>query len=199
MTSLKAPTSPPPRRRTLKRSSSQNDDPAEEVFKQITNNGNTLTQEQFVKALSILKLNLSIQEAQRLFLQHCDRNGLGLVDLHTFCRAVRDNIFLSRIVSSFAHQTNFPISSTYNYAKTTALTYTHPSYTIQNKYDTNNTKKYDVNQHGSLTGDFIDVRKTLDYSWHPNYTLERQKWQDVVVKDVAQRHSPGRSNNFFFD
>ena len=111
MTSLKAPTSPPPRRRTLKRSSSQHDDPAEEVFKQITNNGNTLTQEQFVKALSILKLNLSIQEAQRLFLQHCDRNGLGLVDLHTFCRAVRDNIFLSRIVSSFAHQTNFPISS----------------------------------------------------------------------------------------
>lgn len=32
-------------------------------------------------------------------------------------------------------------------------------------------------------GQFADIRKTLDYSYHRNYTFERQKFQDAIIRE----------------
>ena len=31
-------------------------------------------------------------------------------------------------------------------------------------------------------GEYSDIRSTIDYSYHSNYTQERQRWQDFAVK-----------------
>jgi uncharacterized membrane protein YgcG len=177
---------------TLKQPSGSHLD-AVRVFNKLTNNGEYLNQEQFCHALiDELDLNLSKEEANRLFLQQCDTNGEGVVRVGVFVRAVRDNVFLTRIVSSLSHKHTFEVSTQYNYTQSTATAYTHANYIIENKWGTSTTKEYDCAKHGEVYGDFIDIRKALDYSWHPNYTVERQLWQDRIIKDVAQRHAPVR-------
>ena len=39
-------------------------------------------------------------------------------------------------------------------------------------------------------GAFRDIRATRDYSYHVNYTRERQLWQDTIVKSVVVRTDP---------
>jgi hypothetical protein len=163
------------------------------VFHKLTKGADTLTEDQFVHALTKeLSLNLSKEEAKRLFLQQADRNGQGVVSHDVFQRAARDSVFLTRIVSSLSHTCEFSVPSTYDFKQPTSVTHRHSSYSVENEWGTSNSKIYDETKHGALHGDFVDVRKSLDYGWHPNYTKERQLWQDVLVKDVAERQSPSR-------
>ena len=174
-------------------SPSTHSDNVTRVFHKLTNGGDKLTEDQFVHALTKeLSLNLSKEEAKRLFLQQADQNFQGVVSLDVFQRAARDSVFLTRIVSSLSHTCEFSVPATYDFTQPTTITHRHPSYVVSNEWGTNESKIYDETKHGTLHGDFVDVRKTLDYSWHPNYTKERQLWQDVLVKDVAQRQSPSR-------
>ncbi len=32
-----------------------------------------------------------------------------------------------------------------------------------------------------FVGEYADIRATRDYSWHSNYTAERQLWQDTAI------------------
>lgn len=36
-------------------------------------------------------------------------------------------------------------------------------------------------------GPFAKIRESLDFSWHGNYTPERQEWQDNLVQSVFLR------------
>lgn len=38
-------------------------------------------------------------------------------------------------------------------------------------------------------GKFADVRRSRDYSYHVNYTEERQRWQDWAIETVVARTS----------
>jgi hypothetical protein len=38
-----------------------------------------------------------------------------------------------------------------------------------------------------FVGIFSDIRETLDYSYHVNYTPKRQLWQDTVISSVVVR------------
>ncbi|CAK0864631.1 unnamed protein product [Prorocentrum cordatum] len=40
-----------------------------------------------------------------------------------------------------------------------------------------------------FTDEFADLRRNIDYSYHNNYTLERQRWQDEVIKSTVVRCS----------
>jgi hypothetical protein len=42
------------------------------------------------------------------------------------------------------------------------------------------------NSSGDMTfyGEFSHIRKTLDYTYHSNYTFERQKLQDAIISDM---------------
>eukprot|EP00750_Incisomonas_marina_P000187 INCI10168.2.p1 GENE.INCI10168.2~~INCI10168.2.p1 ORF type:complete len:913 (+),score=130.86 INCI10168.2:143-2881(+) len=153
----------------------------------------TITHDAFCRALlDELRLNLSKEEAGRLF-YNFDRVGAGRLTLRAFLVAVRDSVFLRRVVSSLQFPVRATVAPDYDYSKPTCQALRHPEYVVDDfKHGTSKTKQYAPSLHGPLVGEFVDVRRALDYSWHTNYTEERQKWQDALVKNVALRHHPVR-------
>ena len=77
------------------------------------------------------------------------------------------------------------ISLIYDWKLATCFNHVAPGYKAENAIGTSLTKQYDPILHGELYGDFIDIRRTIDYSWHTNYSKARQLWQDQVVKNIA--------------
>lgn len=65
----------------------------------------------------------------------------------------------------------FDIPSTFDYSMSTNDNYKNPDLT-------------------EFKGDFAAIRATLDYTYHVNYTPERQRWQDSVIKSVVTRTHP---------
>ena len=49
---------------------------------------------------------------------------------------------------------------------------------------------YKESDTSKLHGDFVEIRKHTDFSYHINYTKERQFWQDRVVKSVVYKTAP---------
>ncbi len=41
-----------------------------------------------------------------------------------------------------------------------------------------------------FVGSFSDIRETRDYSWHVNYTVERQVWQDIAIRSCLGKTEP---------
>jgi hypothetical protein len=41
-----------------------------------------------------------------------------------------------------------------------------------------------------FVGEFAEIRKTLDYAYHTNYTHARQLWQDKLIRSVIKRVDP---------
>ena len=61
-----------------------------------------------------------------------------------------------------------------------------------NKWGTSNVKGYSEAEHGPVYGANAHIRKRIDYSYHTNYTEERQQWQDKVIQlrcHYMQEHS----------
>jgi len=73
----------------------------------------------------------------------------------------------------------------FDYSIPTSTAYRHKDYVVETKFGTSGTKDYDPALHGSVFGDFAHIRRTLDYSWHTNYTPDRQAWQDYVVREMV--------------
>jgi hypothetical protein len=106
--------------------------------------------------------------------------------------AVRDNVFLRRVVSSLRYPVHATVATDYDYSQPTYITLRHPDYLPETPLGTSRTAAYDEAKHGAVSGAFADVRRRLDYSWHTNYTLTRQRWQDDLVNKVALRSRPVR-------
>ena len=69
---------------------------------------------------------------------------------------------------------NFTIPSIYDYTKSTSENYANP-----NKFE--------------FFGEYMDIRKELDYNYHDNYSGERQLWQDRVINALTTKtESVGR-------
>ena len=48
-------------------------------------------------------------------------------------------------------------------------------------------RRFDKALHGTFQGPFAETRQRLDFSYHVNYSLERQRWQDAIVANVLGR------------
>ena len=49
--------------------------------------------------------------------------------------------------------------------------------------------KYDEAEHGAVYGEYANIRKTLDYSYHINVNKERQKWPRISNRNRPTTHS----------
>jgi len=78
----------------------------------------------------------------------------------------------------------------YDYSLPTFLAFRHPDYVVDSPAGTSATKVYDESLHGPLYGEFTEIRRKFDYSWHTNYTRERQLWQDKIVRGILQSSLP---------
>lgn len=79
-------------------------------------------------------------------------------------QAVGDMRWLRTLSKLFAatEKNLFCLGDDYDYTKTTA-----ENYGVKNE---------------NYVGDYADIRATRDYSYHSNYTPERQRWQDFAIK-----------------
>ena len=64
-------------------------------------------------------------------------------------------------------------------------------YSVKDDYDYSKTtvENYSA-EPGIYTGEFSDIRASRDYSWHSNYSPERQLWQDMAVKSCIGKTDP---------
>ena len=149
-----------------------------------------MSEEAFAKALrDKLHLKLSPVEASRLFC-NCDRCSNGSITLRPFLLAVRDNVFMRRVISSLRFPPKDTVPPGYDFSVPTYIAHRHEKYKGGSSWGTSTVSKYSPDVHGSLVGEFAHIRKTLDYSWHTNYSEKRQLWQDSLVNRVARRHRP---------
>ena len=153
-----------------------------------------VTIESFVNALKGLQLDLSKREMQRVY-DEVDPQHTGRLTYSAFCRGWRRNRLLQTIVSDYANPHIFSVAEDYDFTAETYRNLSHPDYKVapNNQWGTSGVQMYSEDLHGNLVGDYIEARRRVDYSYHTNYTEERQLWQDKIVADVAVRmHSQDR-------
>lgn len=123
--------------------------------------------------------DLSLSELQRIWGSICGDPD-GAIDHKEFVAAVRDeanpaSVFLCSLIRSLrdscthGHQ----IPANYDYQRST-----NDNYSVDGL---------------NFYGDFAEIRAHLDYSYHVNYTQERQKWQDHAIRSVITRTKPHQS------
>jgi hypothetical protein len=118
--------------------------------------------------MSELHLGLSEVEVIRVW-KHMDGRGRGVVNEREFLRAVKSWRFLRRLVTHIASgKVPFCVPAGYDFSKST-----------QENYANSNSEEF--------FGDFAKYRARMDRTYHGNYTQERQRWQDAVIKRVAVR------------
>jgi hypothetical protein len=71
------------------------------------------------------------------------------------------------------------------------LSAANQSFTISNKYNFHRSTNdnYGV-LHREFYGPYAGIRARVDYSYHTNYTKERQEWQDRAIDSVVNRTAP---------
>ena len=129
---------------------------------------------------------MSEDELRRLFTNNAG-NAEGLSQ-NALMEAM-NHVTLFKVIAShyFLKQEEYVIPKGYDYMHPTYLQYCHSDFQrAGNLVDkSSNQKDYEECIHGKLYGEFINFRKKIDYSWHTNYTEERQVWQDKIVRNIA--------------
>jgi len=141
--------------------------------------------EELVNLVEKENIGLSRPEARRLFTQF-DLDGNGALDECEWLAAMRKSSLFKTIASELSDGHPFAVPKDFNFADDeTWMAYSHPQY---NKSDQTS---YDEALHGPLVGEYASIRRTLvDYSYHPVYTEERQRWQDGLVKSIVESQKP---------
>jgi len=93
-------------------------------------------------------------------------------------------------VSATCGTTNWVVPADYRYDVPTSVAHRHPNYVARSDRETSALGRHDVHAHGEVYGDFAHLRKELDFSYHTNYTRERQAWQDGVIRSAVANSSP---------
>lgn len=88
-----------------------------------------------------------------------------------------------------ANHTRWEVPQDYDYAVPTSEAYIHSGYLADGGQGTSLTSTYDLRRHGEVYGEFATIRRKLDYSWHTNYSPQRQAWQDDEVRRVVRSHA----------
>ena len=73
-------------------------------------------------------------------------------------------------IAGFEYQFKFVVRPEYDY--------THPTHVNY------------VGEPGKFYGPYADIRRTRDYSYHSNYTMDRQDWQDSAVRASIGKTDP---------
>ena len=148
------------------------------------NKDGRLSEEEIVTVL-VEGFDFQTPEARRVF-TNLDVNNEGWITFEQFTKLVRRSKHLRTIVgSTMVDKDGFKLTDDYPFNTSTNEAHKHPAF----RPSPRGTKGvYSLNQHGPLVGDYVDVRKMMDYSWHTNFTEERQLWQDQVVKAVTGGH-----------
>lgn len=64
-------------------------------------------------------------------------------------------------------------------------------FTVRPDYDYSKTTNDNYKESNPVyVGVHADIRATRDYSWHTNYTVERQAWQDIAVRCCLGKTEP---------
>lgn len=124
-----------------------------------------MTRREFIEGLEQMGdlIDLSSLEAGRLF-DKLDTASVGEVTLECFLKACLEMRWLRTLAKllSAVERHIFIVKDDYDYSRST-------------------TDNYAVD-FIEYVGDFADIRATRDYTYHSNYTPERQHWQDFAVK-----------------
>ena len=160
---------------------------ANEVFDDLAGNDGELEFDEFAQALKEnLVTNLSDAEIERVWCQmitsrsngdifNCSREEVLSQRLTRieFCIALRDVSFLRHVASSLfdVPAGGFEPPSAYN-------------------FQTSTNDNYSAGASRVFTGQFASIREGRDYSYHVNYTPERQAWQDWAIQTVVARTKP---------
>lgn len=116
------------------------------------------------------KSNYTTVEISRL-LKNLDKNKDGTLCFDEFQYGMRTGHLLSTICSDYSPP-QVGVPADYNFEQST----------------NDNYKAADLQFHG----DFVEARAQRDYSYHVNYTKQRQLWQDSLIKDICGTTSPSR-------
>jgi len=142
-----------------------------------------MSREEFVTGLTSLKeIDITEIECQRLFtVIDATDGGTGVVNYDQFVQEMHRYRWLQSVVRLYHKSLNcvFETRKDYDFSKSTNENYAFqpPDDSIAGSY-----KEY--------FGEFADIRATRDYSWHCNYTKQRQLWQDRVVKSCLGKTEP---------
>jgi len=154
------------------------------------NHSGSLSPEEFLQiCMQELRLALTEVEVQRLF-ANLDTNQSGEISFAKFRHGVQRSALLREIAINYSSMVDATAPENYDYEVPTYIAYRHPDYVVDTPTGTCLTQQYDMHLHGLVHGEFAEIRRTLDYTYHTNYTLKRQEWQDQVVRRVAQCTKP---------
>jgi hypothetical protein len=169
------------------RTSTGSDKVLNEAFAIIDTDGNgQLGEDEFVLACQQMGF-VDESGARRLF-AWSDADKTGYLSLAQFRRAVRRRKMFQAIVSDLTKE-EFIVSADYDCTKSTSDKYQHHTYRLGENHEPKQ-KEYDEKMHGKLVGDYVQIRQKLDFSWHKNFTEERQLWQDRLVRGISQTQEP---------
>mmetsp|Transcript_2746 Transcript_2746/g.4127 ORF Transcript_2746/g.4127 Transcript_2746/m.4127 type:complete len:779 (+) Transcript_2746:248-2584(+) len=123
-----------------------------------------LTEEEFVNGLNNMPhVDIREVEARRLF-SNITKENEGYITVEEFMEGTKNLRWLRSLVRIYCacEESTFRVPDNYDYTKSTSEFYREKP--------------------GVYVGDFADIRATRDYTWHTNYTIERQLWQDVGIR-----------------
>lgn len=162
-----------------------------QAFMKFDKNGNgAVSKKEFLQiCLEELGLALTDVEVRRLF-ANLDTNQSGELSFAKFRQGVERSALFRAVASSYNMKVDMEVPKDYDFNVPTYVTHRHPAFIADSADGTSSVKEYDVSLHGPVFGEFADIRKTLDYTYHTNYTPERQAWQDHVVRRIAQSARP---------
>jgi len=158
------------------------------VFERLADSSEVITEQAFCSACERLQVNLSLVECRRVFAEALEFTGApeGRLDIIHFTAVVRESTLFHSLFSNFEAREPFKFDlSEFDWNLATYEAYKHPEFQSNASQE-----KYSRRAHGPLNDCFAEIRKTLDYSYHTNYNVVRQAWQDQLVQAVALRHAP---------
>lgn len=159
-------------------------------FDRFAAGGNKIELERFIDVCQTeLQINLSEVELTRVF-NRIDTDKSGVITYPEFRRGVRRSFLFKSIANDFGSNIRFQVCGNYDFSVPTYLAYRHADYVVEKDDGTSSSSIHDPVRHGEVYGEFADIRRGLDYSWHSNYSRERQMWQDQVVRRVALCQGP---------
>jgi len=155
----------------------------------VNQNGSVSPDEFLQICMQELHLSLTEVEVRRLF-ANLDTNQSGEISFNKFRHGIQRNALLRTVAINYSTKVDPHVPDDYDYTTPTYIAYRHPDFVVETPEGTSSSKEYDAAKHGDVYGEFAEIRRTLDYAWHTNYTRERQAWQDQVVRRVAQCTKP---------
>lgn len=138
-----------------------------------------------------LRMELSSAECARIF-RIIDVDNDGVISHREFMSCFRRLPLLKKIAGRYQvhRDQRFNVASVYDFNKHTCNAHKHPDYKVDKPDGTNFLNRFDPAVHGEVYGEFADIRRKFDYSWHTNYSKERQEWQDHIIDAVARCQAP---------